>query len=44
MKIGKGSHFKFLKKDRPVIMIARHNPVSPNAINDVIEAWEKENE
>lgn len=43
MKTGKGSHFKFIKKGRPMIMIAKHNPISPDAINDIIEVWEKEN-
>lgn len=43
MKAGKGSHFKFIKKGRPLIMIARHNPVSPDAVDDVIEEWDKNN-
>ncbi len=44
MRSGKGSHFKFIKKNCPIVIIARHNPISPDAVNDVIEIWEKENE
>lgn len=43
-KSGKGSHFKFIKQNKPMIIIARHNPVSPDAVNDVLEIWENENE
>lgn len=40
MKAGKGDHFKFFKTDEAMIVIARHRPVSPNAVNDVIKAWD----
>ncbi len=43
MKPGKGDHFKFTK-DQNMIVIARHRPVAPGAVNDVIEAWGKEND
>ncbi|MDR1326813.1 MAG: type II toxin-antitoxin system HicA family toxin [Heliobacteriaceae bacterium] len=40
MKEGKGSHFKF---HHPLmyITIAKHRPVSPGAVKDVLEAYSK---
>jgi predicted RNA binding protein YcfA (HicA-like mRNA interferase family) len=40
MKEGKGSHFKFHHKTM-YITIAKHRPVSPAAIKDVLSAYEK---
>ena len=40
MKPGKGDHFKFSKKGLFMIVIARHRPVSPAAVNDVLDAWD----
>ena len=44
VKTGKGSHFKFIKTGQPMLIMARHNPVSPDAVDDVLEIWENENE
>lgn len=43
MKPGKGDHFKF-SKGQDMIVMAKHKPVDPNAINDVIDAWEHRND
>lgn len=40
----KGSHIKFAKKDKPILTIAKHKPMSPDAINDILKVWELENE
>lgn len=40
VEAGKGSHFKFFKEGKDMIVIAKHRPVSPQAINDVLRAWE----
>ncbi|MDD3012895.1 MAG: hypothetical protein PHC34_04260 [Candidatus Gastranaerophilales bacterium] len=39
MKEGKGSHFKFFKGQK-MIVIAKHRPVDPKAVEDIIRAWE----
>lgn len=36
---GKGSHYRFVKGES-FITIAKHRPVDPKAIQDVIRAWE----
>jgi predicted RNA binding protein YcfA (HicA-like mRNA interferase family) len=37
----RGSHYIF-SKDQCYITIAKHKPVSKDAVKDVIEAWNKE--
>lgn len=38
----KGSHHTFVHvQSKQIITIAKHKPVSPNAIKDIIQAWEK---
>lgn len=39
MKPGKGDHFKFFKQGQSMIVMARHRPVSPAAVIDVLNAW-----
>lgn len=41
MKEGKGSHFKFYKEGKEMLVIAKHRPVSPKAVEDVLSAWEE---
>jgi len=36
---GKGSHYVFIKGQK-VIVIAKHKPVSPAAIDDVLDAYD----
>jgi len=38
IKLGEGNYFKFFKKR--MIVIARHHPVSPDVVNDVLKAWD----
>lgn len=42
LKTTKGSHHTFKNKKGNRITIARHRPVSPAAIEDVIKAWDEE--
>jgi len=43
-KQGKGKHVKFTKPGKPMIIIPKKNPVSPGAVEDVIKAWENDND
>lgn len=41
MGMGKGSHFKFHKEGKNMIVIAKHKPVNPKAIDDILRIWEE---
>lgn len=43
LRKSKGSHCLF-SKGAHFITIAKHRPVSKDAVKDVLEAWEKEND